>query len=104
MVVIVFRTRLKGAPEDEMGAMWMELCELAAAMPGYVAHKEFQAEDGEFATIVEFDTLAHLAAWRDHARHRVAQQRGRDEWFAGYRIQVCTVEREYGSAPPAGAA
>ena len=96
MVVIVFRTRLRPGPQDEMGAMWVELCELAASMPGYLSHKDFQAEDGEFVTIVEFNSLEELTAWREHARHRVAQQRGRDDWFSEYRIQVCTVERAYG--------
>jgi len=96
MVVIVFRTRMRPVPQEEMGAMWVELCQLAASMPGYVSHKEFQAEDGEVATIIEFNSLDELAAWREHARHKVAQQRGRDEWFSEYRIQVCTVERAYG--------
>lgn len=69
--------------------------ELACAMPGFVSYKDFAAQDGENVTIVEFDTLEHLAAWRDHPEHKQVQQRGRDVYFSEYRIQVCTTVRDY---------
>ena len=34
--------------------------------------------------------------WREQAEHRVAQQKGRAEIFADYRISVVAVERQYG--------
>ena len=30
------------------------------------------------------------------AAHLEAHQRGREEWYTHYRVQVCRVEREYG--------
>ena len=33
--------------------------------------------------------------WRNHPEHRVAQQRGRAEWYAEYRIQVCQLMWEH---------
>jgi heme-degrading monooxygenase HmoA len=63
-------------------------------MPGFVSYKDFTAGDGESVSIVEFDSPQTLAAWREHPEHKIAQQRARDEFFAEYRISVCTPVRE----------
>jgi heme-degrading monooxygenase HmoA len=34
-------------------------------------------------------------AWKQVAAHLVAQQRGREVWYADYRVRVATVERDY---------
>lgn len=36
------------------------------------------------------------AAWKQVAEHLVAQQRGREAWYADYRVRVATVTRAYG--------
>jgi heme-degrading monooxygenase HmoA len=95
MVVVVFRSRSRAGAEAEMTKEGERMYAIASAMPGFVSYKDFIAEDGEVATIVEFDTLEHLAAWRDHPEHKRVQARGRNEFFAEYRIQVCTTERDY---------
>ena len=96
MVVIVFRARLKPeANQEALAQVGQRMYELASSMPGYISYKDFAAEDGESAAIVEFESLETLAAWREHPEHRAVQQRGRDEFFAEYRIQVCTPVRDY---------
>lgn len=96
MVVIVFRSRLR---EDiDMGALealGAEMAGLAASMPGFLGYKDYAAADGELLTLVEFESEETLAAWRDHPDHRVAQERGRREFFADYQIQICTPQRAY---------
>jgi heme-degrading monooxygenase HmoA len=67
---------------------------LASAMPGYLGYKVFTADDGERVSIIEFESLESEQAWRDHPEHRRAQQRGRAEFYAGYRIQVCDVRQD----------
>lgn len=95
MVVIVFRSRIRAGNEQELMADGAHMYELASAMPGFVSYKDFAAEDGENVTIVEFDTLEHLGAWRDHPEHKVVQQKGRERYFSEYRIQVCSTVRDY---------
>lgn len=95
MVVVVFRSRLKPGVETDMASEGLRMYELAAGMPGFLGYKEYQAEDGEYVAIVEFASHANLAAWRDHPEHKAMQSRGREEWFAEYRIQVCDVVRDY---------
>jgi len=98
MVVVVFRSRLKPGVAPAIEALGARMYELATRMPGYLAYREYQAADGEGVAIVEFESAAALKAWREHPEHRAAQALGKDRFFSSYRIQVCTVERDYGSA------
>jgi heme-degrading monooxygenase HmoA len=96
MVVIVFRARLKPEANFEvLLQLGQRMYEIAASMPGYISYKDFAAEDGENVSVIEFESLETLAAWREHPEHKAAQQRGRDEFFAEYHIQVCMPVREY---------
>lgn len=62
-------------------------------MPGFISAMDYAADDGERVSIVEFDTLEHLIAWRDHGEHRKAQQEGRDLFYEKYSITIAKVER-----------
>ena len=97
MVVIVFRTRLReGIDEQELTRLGERMYELASSMPGFVSYKDFTAADGENLSLIEFESLETLAAWREHPEHRIAQRQGRENFFTEYHVTVCTTEREYG--------
>jgi heme-degrading monooxygenase HmoA len=93
-VVVVFRSRLNEGIEAEYEPEAARMEELASSMPGFAGIKTFTADDGERVSIVEFESLETEQAWRDHPEHRRAQQRGRSEFYAAYRIQVCVLLRE----------
>jgi heme-degrading monooxygenase HmoA len=93
MIVVVFRSRLKEGMADALNALGAEMYALASAMPGFLSYKDFAAEDGEFITIIEFETLEQVNDWRDHPEHRMAQKRGQTEFFQEYIIQVSEVIR-----------
>jgi heme-degrading monooxygenase HmoA len=96
MVVIVFRTRLKeGIDEQALTTMGERMYALASTMPGFISYKDFVAADGENVSIVEFDSMEALAAWRDHPEHREVQAQGRQDFFANYQVQVCAPLRSY---------
>ena len=97
MVIVVFRLRVRdGVEEGELLRLGQRMYELGSSMPGFLSYKESLAEDGEYIYIVEFESEEALAAWRDHPEHRAAQQRGREELFSEYRVQICQPIREYG--------
>jgi heme-degrading monooxygenase HmoA len=79
--------------------------ELAAALKA-----ELEAIDG-FVSVERFESLTRpgrylslsfwrdedaVRAWRCHGMHRQAQQQGRSEVFADYRLRVASVMRDYG--------
>jgi heme-degrading monooxygenase HmoA len=95
MVVALFRSRLRSDQKEEYREVSARMLELARAMPGFIDFKAFGADDGERISVVEFESLSALEAWRDHAEHLVAQRAGRDRFYSEYRLQVCETIRDY---------
>jgi len=96
MVVVIFRSHVR--PDADMGAMeamGARMYELASAMPGFIAYKEFAAADNEYLTLVQFEDEATLLAWRHQHEHVQGQETGRRSFFSDYHIQVCKPIREY---------
>jgi len=94
MIVTVFRSRMNPGALAEYGPMAARMSELARAIPGYVAHKGFVADDGERVTIVEFESEEALQKWRRHPEHHMAKKRGRDSFFSEFKFQICSVIQE----------
>lgn len=94
MILTIFRSRLMPGVDDVYLPVAARMDDLAASMPGYVAHKEFVADDGERLTLVAFDSEEATQAWRMHPEHQAAQRQGRDTFYSEYRIQVCKVLRQ----------
>ena len=94
MIVTVFRSRLMPGVREDYVTLVDRMVELAAAMPGYISHKGFFAEDGERVTIVEFETEDAQRAWRMQPEHRDAQRKARETYYASYSVQVCELKRE----------
>jgi len=91
-VITIFRSRLRGGADDEYFETAAHMKELAQAVPGFVDHKSFTADDGERVSLVTFADEASQQAWRTQVDHRAAQAAGRDRFYAEYSIQVgdCT--------------
>jgi heme-degrading monooxygenase HmoA len=102
MVITVFRSRLRTEANQEYERWAHRMNELAASMPGFISIKTFAAEDGERVSIVEFESEATHAAWRDHPEHREAQRLGRERFYSEFQIQVCTPLRRCDFSRPPG--
>ncbi len=96
MFVVLFRSRLSGEAGEEYAETADRMLALAQAMPGFVSFKQFAAQDGERLSVIEFDTEEHLAAWREHPEHLRAQARGKEKFYAEYRLTVARTIRDYG--------
>jgi heme-degrading monooxygenase HmoA len=89
MLVTVFRSRLNVGVQHEYGEWAARMSALVKAIPGYVSHKGFAAEDGERVTIVEFATAEGMRLWATHPEHVEAKRKGRNSFFQEYRVQIC---------------
>ena len=91
-VLTVFRSRLAtGATDAGYEARAAEMLERAKAMPGFLEFKAFTAEDGERVSVIVFASREDQEAWARDAEHRVAQQQGRDAFYAEYRLVVADI-------------
>ena len=94
MIVVLFRSKLVAtASTDGYDEMAQEMDDLARTMPGFIDVKSFKADDGERLTVVWWQDEETLRAWREQARHRVAQRTGRERWYEYYKLDVAEVIR-----------
>lgn len=91
-VVTVFRSRLRDDAAPGYHETADEMLAFAQEVPGFVDYKFFHAEDGERVSVVTFDGPESQRAWREHAEHRAAQEKGRADWYSAYSIQVATCD------------
>jgi heme-degrading monooxygenase HmoA len=96
-VAVIF-TSLRTEGDDGYAATAASMAELAAQQPGYLGQES--ARDGVGITVSYWRTEADARAWKQVAEHMVAQQSGRERWYADYRVRVATVQREYGPNGP----
>src|SRR3954469_17577273 len=71
--------------------------QLAAGQPGYLGIESARDAGGLGITVSYWATEDAMRAWKQNAEHLVAQQRGRSQWYSGYRVRVARVERDYGA-------
>lgn len=92
MNVVIFRNRLR---DDALGYgdTAVAMAALVAEQPGFVDVKTFTAEDGERVTLGHFEDLASLESWGRVPEHRRAQERGREEFYSAFDLEVCDVLR-----------
>jgi hypothetical protein len=86
-IVTVFRNRLRDGAEKAYGELSPHISELAQAMDGFIDAKTFVNQQTH-------------NAWRDHPEHQAAQQRGMDEFYETYSIQVATVAYSHSFVSP----
>lgn len=103
--VAVLFTSVRSGDDRGYAVMSERMFELAARQPGYLgvetAHDP--TDDGAAITVSYWVDEDAARAWKQVAEHLVAQQRGRDVWYADYRVRVAVVRREYGPRPTGSA-
>ncbi len=65
---------------------------------GFISVERFWslASEGKIVSLSFWRDAAAVERWREHERHRRAQERGRNDIFADYRLSVVEVVRQYG--------
>jgi heme-degrading monooxygenase HmoA len=78
------------------GATAQRMVELAAQQPGYLGVESARGGDGFGITVSYWASEADILAWRRHAEHTLARERGRTQWYEHFELRVAKVERAYG--------
>ena len=94
MVIAIFRSTLRDEHDAEFQDLAQEMMELATGMPGFRSYKVFVADDGERCSLIEFESQEAMLAWRNQPAHRAAQERGRNDFYESYELQVVEPLRE----------
>jgi heme-degrading monooxygenase HmoA len=97
---VIITSALDAANLDGYAAMDERMAELGRAQPGYLGRESKTGGDGRELTVLYYRDAESIAAWQQHPEHLEAQRRGREQWYAGYHIEVARVERAYGFTRP----
>ncbi|KQW68432.1 MULTISPECIES: antibiotic biosynthesis monooxygenase [unclassified Methylibium] len=96
--VVFSSRRATTAPgtDDGYDAMAGYMVEVAATQSGFLGVESARDAEGFGITVSYWRSLEDIAAWKAHAEHRVARERGRQGWYAHYELRIARVERAYG--------
>ena len=94
-VAVIF-TSLRTPGDNGYGRTAERMFELARQQPGYLGFES--AREGIGITVAYWRDEESARAWKQVAEHQAAQRRGRDTWYADYRVRIATVSRDYGPA------
>jgi len=93
---VVFSSVRNGDDESGYSVMAARMKVLAECQPGFLGMESVRREDGLGITVSYWESEDAVRNWKQNAEHLVAQEKGRNDWYAAYRLRVCRVEREYG--------
>lgn len=88
----VIFTSIRSEVDEGYADMAQRMVELAAQQPGFLG-VESARDDALGITVSYWASLEAIDAWRRHAEHRVAQEKGRARWYDHYALRVAKVER-----------
>ncbi|MFN2500919.1 MAG: antibiotic biosynthesis monooxygenase [Pyrinomonadaceae bacterium] len=74
---------------DEMNK---RIFELPQQQPGYLGIESGRGEHLG-VSVTYWATLDDIAAWKDHAEHKLAQEKGYSQWYKAFATRVAKVER-----------
>lgn len=100
MIAVIFEVEPAAGREADYLAIAAAMRAELEAQPGFVSVERFRsiANPSKLLSLSFWEDEAAVRAWRRHAGHRGAQAAGRGGVFAGYRLRVAAVMRDYGMA------
>ena len=68
-----------------------KMVELASQQKGFLG-VESARDEGLGITVSYWDSLEAIRDWKEHAIHKIAQEKGKTEWYQNFSLRVCKVE------------
>lgn len=76
------------------GKMAEKMVELASEQKGFIGVES--ARDNELGITVSYwDSLEAIKNWKENSIHKIAQEKGKAEWYKNYTVRICKVESAY---------
>ncbi|HYZ30820.1 MAG TPA: antibiotic biosynthesis monooxygenase [Crenalkalicoccus sp.] len=100
MIAVIFEVEPAEGQEDAYLDHAARLRTELEKSPGFVSVERFRSltNPGKLLSLSLWEDEAAVRCWRMHPGHRATQRAGREMIFAGYRLRVAAVLRDYGPA------
>lgn len=93
MYVVIFRAQIRQL-DAEYAQVAARMREMALREFGCLEFYAVTEGDTEIA-VSYWPSEQHIRDWKAHPEHLLAQQAGRERWYASYSVQVAEVMRKY---------
>ena len=100
MIAVIFEVTMKPGATDDYFDIAASLKPELERVDGFISVERFHSmlDPAKYVSLSFWRDEAAVTAWREHAEHRLAQDRGKREVFADFRIRVAQVMRDYSLA------
>lgn len=92
-VAVIFTSTRTPVDDEGYASMSEAMNRLAAQQPGYLGIESAREDIG--ITVSYWRDEDSARAWKQVAAHLGAQRRGRERWYADYRVRIATITRDY---------
>lgn len=98
MIAVIFEVTVANGKIDEYLDIAAELKPQLEQIDGFISVERFSSlsNKGKLLSLSFWRDDAAIETWRNLESHRLAQEKGRSGVFAGYRLCVAHVCRDYG--------
>ncbi|EKF19225.1 antibiotic biosynthesis monooxygenase family protein [Nitratireductor pacificus] len=105
MIAVIFEVEPAEGRRDAYLGIAADLRPLLDGIDGFISIERFQslADPNRVLSLSFWRDEEAVKAWRNTEEHRQAQRAGRGGIFAGYRLRIAHVLRDYGMAERAEA-
>lgn len=104
MMAVLFEVEPAEGQREVYLGLAAQLAGELVQLDGFISIERFQSlkDPGKLLSLSFWRDEAAVKAWRDQPAHREAQRLGRNGVFAGYRLRVVSVVRDYGLSDRVG--
>lgn len=88
---VIFTSILK--PSDSYSDMANKMEVLAKLQPGFLGVESAREKVG--ITVSYWESLEAIKNWKENIEHKIAQQKGKEEFYQSYKVEICKVEKNY---------
>jgi heme-degrading monooxygenase HmoA len=98
MIAVIFEVRIKPGKQEEYLQIAADLREHLSRVEGFISIERFASlsEECKLCSLSFWKDEGSIKQWREFEKHRLAQEKGKTEIFADFRIRVAEVFRDYG--------
>lgn len=98
MIAVIFEVKIKSGRQEDYLQIAAQLREHLVKVDGFISIERFSSfsEEGKLCSLSFWENEDAVRQWREFELHRTAQEKGKKEIFADYRIRVAEVVRDYG--------
>lgn len=89
----VIFSSIRNNDDPEYLAVAIKMDELAKQQPGFLGFET--ARDTLGVSVSYWTSIEAIQAWKNNAEHKLAQEKGKKDWYKVYKVRIAKVERQY---------